>query len=288
MSHLLGRYCAVTVGTLRVQGLKMSIDVSKNAKPEPAKASVKIWNLNPEHRQQLVSSPRLMPVQIDAGYEDAYSTIFVGELRFGDHRREGLVDVVTTIESTDKGATMGEARVSATLPKGSNAGDVLRTVAMALGVGAGRSTAWGGAAIAEGNLNEAIALIRSNGIFASGTCLTGQAWREMTNVCRSLGLTWSVQNGKLQILKVGQGLAGQAIRLTPSTGLIGSPSVDSKGILAADIMMMADVFPGRVIVVESEFVKGQYIVDETQHVGEYVPFGSALGDWQIKMKAKPY
>lgn len=280
------RYCAVAIGTVAVSQNRIQFSVSKNSKPEPNKAKVSIYNLNPDHRQTMLSAPSAS-VQIDAGYPDEFSTIFVGDLRFAEHKKDGPVDVVTTFESAEKGAAIQQARVSITVPKGTPPGDVLRTIARALGVGAGRSTAWGGSAIEEGNLEDAIAQLKANNVFASGTVLSGSAWREMTNVCRSLGLTWSVQGGKLQILKAGTPLAGRAIKLTPQTGLLGSPSIDAKGVLSGECMMLGDMYPGRIIVLDSQFVHGQFVLDETTHTGDYSPI-SASGDWKIAFKAKAY
>jgi hypothetical protein len=180
---------------------------------------------------------------------------------------------MTVLSSGDAEEAHQKARIVASVKRDAKAAEVLELVAKSLGV-------------RDGNLSDAVAKIRSSGVadrYAEGAVFAGQSSRELTEVCRSLGLTWSVQDGALQFLELGQALSGSAILLSPSTGLVGSPTLDGKGVLSAKSLIIPDLFPGRLIVVESEGVRGGFRVERTIHTGD-----TAGVDWYVEIEAKRY
>jgi hypothetical protein len=272
----------VTVGLstglgLNISGMRIQFEVTKNLKQEPNKAVIKIHNLTKDHRHQIESLPSV-PVQLDAGYADAgTSTIFLGDLRTAISMREGS-DIVTTLGGGDGEKKIQTARTSLSFARGTTAADVLKKLAFNLGV-------------SVGNVNDAgtkirVAFANTGNVFTAGTCTMGSASREMTRICRSLGLEWSIQNGKLQILEIGQALAGQAIFLDKQSGMIGSPSVDAKGIMTAHALIQPDVFPGRLLVLQGDTLQGQYRIEETHHTGDTHSSGET--SWAVEMKSRKY
>lgn len=269
--QLFRRKVIVTVDTLQFTDLAVQFSIKKTIKPEPNTCELHLFNLNREHRSALEQLDKVT-VQIEAGYLEGTSVLFLGDLRHIDSVREGA-DIVTTISSGDGEERYRKARVSVSVQKKTTTDNVLKQIAKALGVG-------------EGNLSKAVASLKTVGLanlFSEGTVICGSASREMTHICRSVGLTWSIQDGKLQILPLGAALDGEAIKLTPETGLIGSPTVDSKGVLKAKMLMIPDVFPGRKMVLESERLKGQYRIEASTHTGD-----THGGDWYIDVEAKRY
>ncbi len=249
----------------------MSFSVKKDLTSKPNTVDLKILNLNPDHRSA-IEQLKAARVQIEAGYESGTSVIFIGDLRTSVSTWSDS-DCTTSLSAGDGEKAIQRSRINLSVKKNTKTADVLKMVARALGVG-------------EGNLNAAASKLSSSGIadvFAAGTVLTGSAAREMTSICRSSKLTWSIQDGKLQILPLRQTLAGEALYISPSTGLVGSPSVDNKKILSCKIKIIQDVFPGRKMVIESNRIKGQYRIEECTYAGE--THGDA---WDIDIKAKRY
>lgn len=268
---LFDRVCKVIVGGLEISNLDLSFSVSKDLTPKPNKAEIKIWNLTEAHRSA-IEQMKDVPCLIEAGYKAGTSNIFLGDLRSSLTVIEGP-DWVTSLSSGDGEKATQKARVNISVKKNTPTTDILKLAAKSLGVG-------------EGNLKTAASQIQSAGlgtIFTAGTVLSGSAVREMTNICRAVGLTWSVQDGKLQILPLAKALDGEAIKLSAATGMVGSPSVDTKGVLKVTTLMIPDVFPGRKIVLDAVRLKGQYRIEKTQHQGD--TFG---GDWKIEIEAKKY
>lgn len=280
--RLFARKAIITIDTLQIQGatggdaqgaggLDVKFAVKRNLKAQPNTCDLTIYNLNPDHRSQ-IEQKKTAKVQVEAGYQDGTSVLFVGDLRTALSVWEGP-DCITSLSSGDGEKAIQTARVKVSVKKNTNTGDILKALAAALGVG-------------QGNLNSAVAKLQAAGvgsIFSMGTVLSGSASREMTNVCRSSGLTWSIQNGALQLLPLKTALDGVAINLTPQTGLIGSPTVDNKGVLSCKMLLMPDVFPGRKLVIKSDRLQGQYRIEEVNSSGN-----TSSTDWYHDIKGKRY
>lgn len=283
MGELYQRWASLKVGKVLVvssmstASLRFTFAVKKTIKPEPNRADVSVYGLNEQHRSQFEQLEKV-PVQIDAGYgpsgEDA-STIFVGFLRTALTISDGP-DKILQLASGDAELAARKSRVSISVAKGTPTDQAFRQLAEAVGVDVG-------------NLPDAVRLIKSRfgagGLFPAGGVIYGNAARELTSISRSLGLEWSIQDGRLQFLDKAASLAGKAIVLGGPTGagMIGSPAVDGKGILSASMLLQRDVSPGRILVVQAERLKGQYRIEETEHVGD-----TRGGEWQVNVKAKRY
>lgn len=255
---LFDRVAEVVVGTRLFADLKVDFSFVKTLKPQPNKGEIKIYNLSRDSIRY-IEQLEVAPVEVRAGYRDAVSTIFLGHLRSPFTYRDGP-NVVTMLSCGDGEAQLRSSRVAKSFAPGVTPDKILKEIAASLGV-------------AKGNINEAVIKIRVNGLgksFSQGVCLYGSGPREMTRICESFGLTWSVQSGKLQILERGKALDGTAIELSADSGMWGSPSVDTKGKLTLSCAMIRDIFPGRKIVVKGEYHQGQYIVQQTTHVGTTV------------------
>ncbi len=279
--QLFKRAYRLVVGSIEVKTSKdatpldIKFSVKKTLKPAPNKATIQIWNLSQDHRNEL-SELAAVPVSLEAGYFDgpsASSQIFLGNLRTAFSARVGP-DIITTVSSGDKSEALRAAAVHKSYAKGAaDIGTIFRLLASSLGV-------------SEGNLSTAAAAISASplkSICSRGFVLSGSAPREMTHLCRSVGYTWCVNDGALQLQPLQKALSGEAVVVSAETGMIGSPSVDSKGLLSVETLMIPDVFPGRALKLEAEYFQGGYRVEETDHSGD--SFGA---DWGIKIKAKKY
>lgn len=268
---LFSRKSRVVIGDIEITGLDVRFSVRKTLRPEPNKAEISVWNLNETHRAA-IEQKKTAPVLIEAGYKDSVSVLFLGDLRSAVSQIDGP-DIVTTLTSGDGEKAIRTARVSVSVKKGTTTDQVITLCAKALGVG-------------EGNLSKAVAALKGAGLgtlFSAGTVLHGSAARELTGICKAAGLTWSVQNGALQILPLAKTLEGKAILLGPSTGMVGSPTVDNKGVLKVRALLIPDVFPGRKLVLDAARLKGQYRVETTTHTGD-----TAGEDWFVDIEAKRY
>jgi hypothetical protein len=276
---LFGRKWSIVVDRLNVSDLDMSFTVEKTLKPEPNTCELNIWNLNEEHRAQLESlRPKKnalvgIPVKIEAGYDAATSLIWLGDLRTVESVKIDA-DWLTTLGCGDGEKAIKNARVNLSFNVGARVDTVLRGLAKAMGVGLGNT-----------ELFAARLLLSSLGaqIASQGLVVSGSAADQLTAWCRTLGLEWSIQDGALMFLEFGEPLPTQVLLLSPSTGLIGSPTVDNEGQLTVTMLMIPGVMPGSFLVLNSDRIKGNYRVISTKHTGD--TFGTP---WYIEVVAERY
>jgi hypothetical protein len=285
------RVAHVTVGTLLLEGkggtgLDVEFTIRKTLKPDPNSCTLTIYNLNKDHRKALeqsttvITGPQsppgtggvVVPVRIDAGYVNATSQIWLGELRASQTSHAGS-DYTTILTTGDGDKAIARQRVNVAMGPGTTSATAMRNLLNALGIG-------------QGNLPKALNLLNKQGaaqLYVNGAVLKGLAADHMTDLMRSAGLEWSVQNGQLQVLNLGQPLDGQAVLISEDSGMVGSPTVDTKGILSVTTLMIPDLKPGVKVSVQAESLSGGYRVIACEYTGD------TLGkEWYCKLEAARY
>jgi hypothetical protein len=264
---LFHRTWRVTVGELRVsKPMRVAFEIERTLRPQPNKATVRLWNLTRDHQAQ-IEGARTGQVVIEAGYEQdaGLRQLFRGTLfrARGNQsptiksERDGT-DVVTYVEARDGGRAYQRARISQSFEPGVAVTTVIKACADALGIGAG-------------NLNELAPharFITGDTTYPEGTVLSGQASRELTRLLHALGLRWSVQHEQLQILRRGQPLQTTAVRLSSSTGLVGSPEAGSRGRATVRALLTPELWPGRIVELRSERLEGRFSVRAVTYTGD--------------------
>ncbi len=290
---LFGRACNLTIGfpndpTLNVEarfnetnaqgfdtggiaGLDIEFLIEKSLKPtEPNTAQIRVWNLSPTSRQKL-SGQHSLTVRLEAGYVDGVSQLYLADTRSAWTVREGA-DYITHIESTDTIARPTGVRTTKKARPGSSTGNLHRTMGARVPLQTALQVLTEAMGISPGNLTTAL----HGGLPISavnGGALVGNAARRMTDICRSAGLEWSVQDGALQLLNIGQVLRSTAaIELSSdnpgrNTGIIGSPSVDSQGAVTVTTLLIPGLAPGVLVSLNTLFVKGGYRIEKIRYQG---------------------
>jgi len=285
MGQLQGRAWKLQVGELLLPNFDFSFDVAKSLKPEPNQATISIRGLNEEHRSALaglLSTAKgrakkqgpgarpivgVIPVKLEAGYVDpGPDLLFLGDLLTCDHVREGPT-WVTNLGAGDGAKAYQKARISQALGPKSNVRDSLLACLQALGLGTGNL-----AKIDFGSV-----------VLPRGKVLEGSASRRLNELCQSAGIEWSVQEGKVQFLLRGGVMPGQAVLLTPSTGLLGSPTVDQDGVCSASCLLIAGLRCGGVVRIDSAHVKGQFRIENLSAKGDTRSSG-----WGYEIKSRRY
>lgn len=275
MSDVLeGRVCRLQVDTLLITGLRVAFSVSKSTSEEPNTCRVSVYNLSEDTRARL-SRMRGVPVRLEAGYASNLGLLFQGDTRRTatgiQHAKTGP-DWVTTLECGDGETAYRYARFSGSYARGTSVTKVAEDMAKSLGIGLG-------------NLEETL---KAGGFrqglqsFPAGFAARGRAAEELNGLMRTLGLEASIQDGKLQVLKPGETLKGQAVLLTPETGLRGSPAYnsaegkekDEPPTLKVSSLLQPAIRPGVQLRVEARSVRGNFKVKAVTHAGD-----THGGDW---------
>jgi len=268
--ELFDRRCRVQVDTLLLEGLDLTFEITKSLAPKtPNKAEVRIWNLNVDHRQHLQELERVY-LSVEAGYASGTSLLFRGDLRDVVSLRQGS-DWITTITS-DSGRRARKQRLVRSFAPGATVGSVLQAAASAMGVRLGNT--------AERVVSAKISGTQASKFF-NGYAIAGAIDEELDRLARSCNLEWSIQDDELQFLDYGEPLSQLAVKLTPDTGLIGSPDPGNKGVAEVRCLIIPDLYPGRRIELQSEHLRGMFRVETSKHTGS-----TFADDWYVDLQIK--
>lgn len=263
---LFDRRYDLRVDTIQFQGNRIEYDIEKTLKPDPNKATISIYNIR-EHQRKQLSSVANPVVRLSVGYKDHLSQIFYGQLIHVEHEVDGP-NVITHLTTGDGINEYRTRRVAAAFGPKAKAETVFQTIVKALG-------------LKDGNAKKAIATLKKSkaaNIYLQGTSLSGSAAGELTQLCRSCGLEWSIQDQTLQFLDINQSLDNFAIVLDKTSGLIGSPTLSAKnvngqgtsgkGVLSFECLAVPELVPGRQIQIKSRWVSGVYRLEKINHKGD--------------------
>lgn len=281
-AELFGRQIVITVDTLRVSGLRMAFEVQRNLRRDPNTAALTVYNLSAESRSKL--QQRLVRVTIEAGYPDNIAQVFRGTMRNVMSTREG-VDWITKMEAGD--GDLATARVNRSF----------RTATYKQAVLAVADVFTSSLGLGLGNLVEEIdRSTLASSWAARPVVLRGPAAEVFDRFMGAAGLEWSVQDGQLQVVALGQAFGTTAVLLTPSTGLIGAPEIGEAStgrkkksggtqkhpVVKARSLMQPDIVPGRRVDLRSEHVTGLFRCELARISGDN--WGQ---DWYVDMELKP-
>ncbi len=289
------RWRVVVNGREYLYPVDVAFEIEKSLDPVPNTVHLEMFNLNLESRKALealntyekhyyrgqkrpkkpkgaTNLPKegRIPVEIEAGYADSRSLLFSGDLRRAVSQKKPDGTRVTTIEGEDGGRSFAVSRISHSLAPGALRIDGVRLCAQAMGVGLG-------------NIRD-VGEILGGSRLANGATIHGQAHEELRRLLRPVGVTYSIQNGVLQFVAVGQGLQRRAVVLSPTSGLIGTPEVSSTGFVTVECLMIPNISPGSVVQVvsdETEF-SGFYIVHKATYKGN-----TRSSEWGARLELKP-
>lgn len=248
--------------------LKIEFSLQKADLTSANTGKVSVWNLNPEHLAILNRSNCALSLR--AGYGNRISLIFAGKVSFASTTIDSA-DRKTEIEVVDNLITIRNTFVSVNYKGNIGWKTIIDDVAAQIG---------------------AVVVYSYNATFgnlSNGFSFVGLAKDVLTKACNSCGLSWSIQNGILQIHKSGDTMSRQVHLISVETGMLGIPErvVVEKDDDAGTNLMGWDVeyfLNGAInindyVKLESKTVSGYFRVYSLEHSGDNVS-----GDWISKAR----
>lgn len=268
-----------------VDALRVSFQIEKDLTSESNKASIRIYNMSPENRAK-VEAPDVK-VNMYAGYEMQTGPVqlFSGTVTQAFTRDDGA-DVVTELRVSDGQMNLRDSVISVSYSPGTSGKTVVEDVANRMGF---------------------TVVFGENVTFSSypdGFSFVGYGRNALDEVCNASGISWSVQNGILQVILAGGTTGVRGLVFAPDSGLVGSPERIIKANSRADnttpkrtrkqksgkekpekqagwtivALLAPTVIPGDLVKVESRMVTGWMRVESLRHSGD-----SHGGRWVTEM-----
>ena len=257
MALLWKRNIAITFGPkggegIKVVALRASFELEKTSESSANTAKITIYNLNENHRGLLQNEENVLII-LEVGYGEELGQLFIGDVTKVSIMKKGP-DWVTSIEAGDGDQGLKDA----TLDKSYKAGVSLKTV-----------------------VDDAIKSIKSTGAIVTGTIkglkeeisqngfsVSGLAQSVIDDITKKQGLEWSVQDNELNIIPVDEDTGENAMVLTSTTGLVGSPIRREKGIEFMSLITSVEARPGRAVKIESRDITGFFKLRKVTFVGD--------------------
>jgi hypothetical protein len=222
----------------------------------PATAQISCVNLSPASRKWLQTSGQF--VQLNAGYQHMAGVLFRGDIRrvYVEH---GEVDIETKIEAGDGEKALVESTMAVTLGPNRTTVDLLREITNTLGLTVGYAD-----------------LPATPRVLLGGQTLAGGVKQYLDDLAAEFDADWWIADGQLQIVARNGALPGTLQRVSPETGLIGSPSELTKqrnnrtrvvGVKWTQLLR-SDMRPGQLVQLESREFTGLYVIRKIRAVGD--------------------
>lgn len=274
MTAFFGRLVSVSVGSHKFQGFRIALKVRQSLSSKSNTAEVTISNLNEKSRGDLTSlkDPGFL---IEAGYESSMGSVFLGTAEKISHKRTS--PGFETVISASDGSKEGRRVINVALAPGSKVEAALEHIAKAMKVSAKRAIK----DIKSGKFN------RNLSKFLNGYTLFGNTKTVLDKLTHALGVRWDILDGELRLFGAEDTSKEDAVVLSESSGLIGSPElfVDPKHpkklLYKARSLMQPILKPGRRVLFASTEIRGSFRVEIAEHNGDN--YG---GDWFTDITVK--
>jgi hypothetical protein len=265
---------------LLLDGFRIAFTITKTETDEPNRANVEISNLSETTRNKIRQEDGNQII-LHAGYLDEgdISVIFIGDITNVTHSITPP-DIITKITAGDGAEPIRKKTLSLSYAEGASAQQILEDIVKQMEIPLQRKF----------SLLDLPALIFNNGF-----SFQGFAADALTKITKEVGANWSVQNNELKITKKKKSSGLVALRLTDTTGLIGSPvrfrEVDKQSEdedesytgWEVESLLQPKAEPGDIIEIGSKVITpaAQFEIVEVTHSGD-----THGGDWTTRIKVR--
>lgn len=221
------------------QGFRIRFDVRLGNTSTPNVAEILITNLKDSTTQPAFHAGK--EVTLSVGYDQGIQTIFKGQVKQARNMREDWTDKILNLLCTDSARARNYAVVNKALQSGHTHMDRAQLAIDALKQ----------LGVSQGYI-DTDALTKTK--FPRGFVAHGNAKDLLRAISLATKTTWSIQQGKVQILGNDKPLPGGAIKLNAQTGLIGLPEQTINGI-EGRCLLNGQIVPGSLIQIDQRSIQ---------------------------------
>lgn len=263
------RNCRLTLGnssqTIDLSSLRIRFEVQYATVQSPTVADIIITN--PSDQTVNLFDKQFRDVTLEAGYDDELSLIFKGQAKYKRAGRETLTDTYLNLICKSGDEAYTKATVSKTLAAGHTFRDQVNVALKSMeayGVTAGYI-----ADLGSQQMPRAISLF-------------GMAREVLRRVCIATNTSWTIHNGKVNIVRNDGSLPGDVVVLNSRTGMIGRPIQTFEGI-EARCLLNPRIGPGTKIKIDERSIEQVKLAPDwsDKETTDYVPPFSADGTYTV-------
>lgn len=279
MTFYYGKYMTLSIGARNgagreIKSLHMTFDIVKNTEKAANECKLKIYNMLIDTYNDLKNAKDLQII-IDAGYEDLHNIIFIGDVTTMNWSRQG-VDTVVDILAYD-----GQyALQNSVLSKSYAPGTLIRTVVedckkalKTLGITVDKEFA----EFSKKAYSKTLYNTLKNGLTEQDRVIN-----ILIKLLQPYNYKVYIQD-KALIIAPKKWKVNQSTRKTasfgPNSGLIGTPTVKSNGVIEIDTVLNPNLKVGDIIEVDCETLKGYFTISELRISGS-----NYEDDWKCQME----
>ncbi len=254
----------------RITGLRCAFNITKTLSSTPNTSEITVCNLN-EASRSFVQAPRAH-VRLLAGYDGDLGLLFAGDVRWAPSNLVGA-DWITKMELGDGLRAHKHARVSKSYAPGTDARQVLKDAAGTMGLKI------------PTNISEAKELLTQ---FTSGISISGPSEAEITKLLEPRGMSWSIQDGEMRVVRDDQSLPGEAYLVDEEHGMVDSPAYGApakkggKHLLTFRTLLRPELTPGRRVKLAARGASGFFRIEKVSSVGD-----TRAAEWFSNIEARP-
>lgn len=252
-------------------GQRIQFEIKRDCGRTPNACKLTITNLSRDTRTRLERKP--IYVIVRAGHDGVLRPLFEGNVMYAKSNYKSP-DWETSISVADGGRAYSQARMSRSYAPPIKVSQIISDCAASMGI---RLPA---------DLSSANELQQA---LAGGHSAHGPVRDILTKMLAPYNYSWSIQNGRLQIVKNGAPNANAAWVIDVDAGMIGSPeaSLPSKpgapSDLSVDVLLFPEISPCDRVQVTSKAISGGFFrVNDITHKGD-----TSGNDWTSSIKATP-
>ena len=228
------------------QGLWTRFNIQLTDSKKPSKGKIQIANLKESSRTAFEEDGAR--VFLFAGYANA-DLLFSGDIDQATIAKDGQ-DIITEIEAADGRSVYQSGQLFQTFDPPLDSQTLLRRLAAAM-------------PIKFGHLASDLRLLN----YTQGYTVAGPVRHALDEVTESIGAKWSIIDGELVVTNIGSGTPQQALLISPTTGLLGSPEKQKRGVKFTTLLN-SSLKPRRIVKLESRDFNGFYLTKKVTLIGD--------------------
>ncbi|MFJ7312513.1 phage protein [Pseudomonas sp. NPDC098747] len=250
------RKISLTVGdeaeAIDLSDLRIRFSVRRGDYQTPNSADIRVYNVSTQ--TALKVDREFTRIRLEAGYEGSYGLIFEGTVKQVRPGRESQTDTYIDITAADGDAAYNFAFISTTLVAGATPTDQINACAKAM-------ESYG---VTSPELPPNLPVWA----LPRGVAMFGLVRDQLADISRTIGCSWSIQDGRLTIVPENGYLEGGAAVINSATGMIGLPEQVQNGI-NVKMLLNPNVKIGRSLQINNSSIQqyrfGISVADQAQN-----------------------